>query len=309
MTAVTEVFLITGFLGAGKTSFLQHVLETAPPGTGVLVNEFGKVSIDGQRLSEQGREVVELNNGSIFCSCLKDNFISALESLIQQERPLILIESSGLADPSAMGAIVELIRRQITTPFQYRGSICLVDGLYFEAARSKMVSVDRQICYSQVVLLNKTDLIPEEKQQDILTAIEDLHPGVKVYPCVQGKVDLNQLLLEAASPESTASTNREDNRPYVAVLELNKPVSPEAVKGLVEEMMDYFIRMKGCFRWEDQLYILDTVQGDLQLKQQLVQLSEDKTSLVFISGVGISALSPLLGAAEKHLPGAFSVQG
>ena len=79
---MTTIYLITGFLGAGKTTFLKGRLALSEVKTGVLVNDFGKLNFDGLQMKKQGLERVELSNGSIFCSCLKDAFIDGLVYLV-----------------------------------------------------------------------------------------------------------------------------------------------------------------------------------------------------------------------------------
>ena len=80
MEQALQLYLIGGFLGSGKTTFLKHMLENMENRKiGVLVNEFGNISIDGTVVRKQGMEMVELNNGSIFCACLKDSFVKTLK--------------------------------------------------------------------------------------------------------------------------------------------------------------------------------------------------------------------------------------
>ena len=72
-----KLFVLTGFLGAGKTSFLQHVLEAfSDKKLAVIQNEFGKIGIDGSILQKQGIPIKEINRGSIFCSCLQLSFVA-----------------------------------------------------------------------------------------------------------------------------------------------------------------------------------------------------------------------------------------
>jgi G3E family GTPase len=64
--------LLTGFLGSGKTTFLKRIIDRlANHKIGILMNEFGKISVDGILLQKNGVDIVEINNGSVFCSCLK----------------------------------------------------------------------------------------------------------------------------------------------------------------------------------------------------------------------------------------------
>ena len=74
-----HLFLLTGFLGAGKTTFLQRMIDgLRGHKIGIIMNEFGDLSVDGILLREQGMEVCELNQGSVFCSCLKGAFVDSL---------------------------------------------------------------------------------------------------------------------------------------------------------------------------------------------------------------------------------------
>ncbi|MDA3845222.1 MAG: hypothetical protein PF505_01595 [Vallitaleaceae bacterium] len=110
---MTNIYLITGFLGAGKTTFLNERLLDSHGKTGVLMNEFGKVSMDSIIVKDLTGEFIELKNGSIFCSCLKEHFIEGLKKLILMDLDDLYIESSGLADPSDMGKILSVIEAEI----------------------------------------------------------------------------------------------------------------------------------------------------------------------------------------------------
>ena len=81
-----KLFVLTGFLGAGKTSFLQHILEAfSDKKLAVIQNEFGKIGIDGSILQKQGIPIKEINRGSIFCSCLQLSFVEALAELAKSD--------------------------------------------------------------------------------------------------------------------------------------------------------------------------------------------------------------------------------
>lgn len=72
-----KVFLISGFLGSGKTTMLKRLLETVPEGerAAVLMNEFGKAGVDGDVVKKNGLEIIEISSGSIFCACAKGDFL------------------------------------------------------------------------------------------------------------------------------------------------------------------------------------------------------------------------------------------
>ena len=95
----SKLYLLTGFLGAAKTTFLTNVLKDLEgKKLAVIMNEFGKVGIDGALIQKEGMELVEINRGSIFCSCLQLSFVSALIEMADRNMEYVFVESSGLAD-------------------------------------------------------------------------------------------------------------------------------------------------------------------------------------------------------------------
>ena len=104
----TKLYVFTGFLGAGKTTVLSRILqESKEEKIGVIQNEFGKLGIDGEILKHNDIQMVEINRGSIFCSCLKLQFVQALSEMAQYEFDKLFVESSGLGDPSNVEEILK----------------------------------------------------------------------------------------------------------------------------------------------------------------------------------------------------------
>ena len=128
----TKLYLLTGFLGAGKTTFLTNVLKDLEgKKLAVIMNEFGKVGIDGALIQKEGMELVEINRGSIFCSCLQLSFVSALIEMADRNMEYVFVESSGLADPSNIGEFLEAVEVAKGDVYDYSGAICIVDGVNF----------------------------------------------------------------------------------------------------------------------------------------------------------------------------------
>ena len=104
---MSRLYLITGFLGAGKTTFLkQFMKQFSSERMHIIVNEFGKEGIDGELLSELGIALDEINNGSIFCSCRLDKFENVLQQVLQEKPDVIIVEASGLSDPTNVKKIL-----------------------------------------------------------------------------------------------------------------------------------------------------------------------------------------------------------
>lgn len=127
-----KLYVLTGFLGAGKTTLLLHLLEHfADKKIGVIQNEFGRLGVDGPRLRQDGIEMVEINRGSIFCSCLKLSFVQALAELGKRDLDFLFVESSGLSDPSNIHEILSAVAELGVNRLQFCGMICLIDAVNF----------------------------------------------------------------------------------------------------------------------------------------------------------------------------------
>jgi cobalamin biosynthesis protein CobW len=230
-TAKIPCTIVTGFLGAGKTSLLRHVLGQADGRRlAVIVNEFGDVGIDGEILKGCGVEacpeenIVELANGCLCCT-VADDFVPALEGLLGKERPPehILIETSGLALPKPL--VKAFNWPAISSRLTVDGVITVVDGPATaagrfaddpeELARQRAAdpSLDHdnpleevfedQLLSADLVILNKADLLSAHDEARVRAEIAGTVPrAVKVITTRDGAVDPRVLLGIGAAAES-----------------------------------------------------------------------------------------------------------
>jgi cobalamin biosynthesis protein CobW len=222
--------IVTGFLGAGKTTLVRHILENAGGRRlAVIVNEFGDVGIDGEILKGCGIEsctedrIVELSNGCICCT-VADDFVPALEQLLALKDPPehILIETSGLALPKPL--VQAFNWPAIASRVTVDGVIAVVDGAAVAAGRfaddpvalakqrAEDSSVDHdnpleevyedQLLCADLIVLNKADLMSDDQRERVTAEIRATVPrAVKVVPVSGGKVDPVVLLGLAAAAE------------------------------------------------------------------------------------------------------------
>ena len=81
-----QIVLLSGFLGAGKTTLMQRLLSSYEDHKiGVIINEFGEINIDARLVNRDGIEMAELSNGSIFCACIKDKFVDGLVAMSKKD--------------------------------------------------------------------------------------------------------------------------------------------------------------------------------------------------------------------------------
>jgi cobalamin biosynthesis protein CobW len=223
--------IVTGFLGAGKTTLVRHVLENANGRRlAVIVNEFGDVGIDGEILKNCGVEsctedsIVELANGCICCT-VADDFVPALTKLLDRPDPPehIVIETSGLALPKPL--VKAFNWPEIASRVTVDGVVAVVDGAAVAAGRfaddpeaiarqrAEDSSLDHdnpleevfedQLLCADLVVLNKADLMSAGERRDVVDQIGRTLPrAVKVVEVQNGKVAVAVLLGLGAAAES-----------------------------------------------------------------------------------------------------------
>lgn len=158
--STVDVYILTGYLGAGKTTLLNRLLSL--PGftglnTAIIVNEFGPAGIDGALIDSRGRRKIEINRGSIFCACVKGEFIRTLEEIaLAGQHQAVLIEATGLADPCDVDDFIRLSRTG--DKLVLRGVMCLIDAENFTRTAPYMRTAVRQAEYADALIINKADL-------------------------------------------------------------------------------------------------------------------------------------------------------
>lgn len=175
------VTIITGFLGSGKTTFLNNMLKKHPQKRFAIVeNEFGELGIDGDLLQYEKTPVYELVNGCICCS-LNHDFYHALQTIIEEHKNIdhLLVETTGIADPihviDLFGAN-EIIQKN----FILDSVICLTDSSNLEHIIAMEPEARKQIALSDTVLLNKMDLIAHTKAGMLKNMIGSINPMAEI---------------------------------------------------------------------------------------------------------------------------------
>jgi len=254
-----KLYLLAGFLGAGKTTLLKRMLNhLSDYKLGVLVNEFGKVGIDGRLIEDQDLKMVEINNGSIFCACLKANFLRALIKFSESEVDLLLVENSGLADPSGIRGILAGVASRLKRPYEYCGCIDVLDCTTFLQHADVLLPVEHQVASSEIVLLNKTDLADEATILEVEERVQEIHPGVKMIRTSFAEVPMAELMqLPAAIGPELDSCNTEWNRPGSYTVAAAGPQEREKMIAFARAVTEDVLRLKGFFPAEDGIYMVE----------------------------------------------------
>lgn len=207
---MTKIDIISGFLGAGKTTFIKKLLEEAIAGEQVVLieNEFGEIGIDGGFLKNSGIEIREMNSGCICCSLVGDFGTSLKEVVTKYDPDRILIEPSGVGKLSDVIKAVQGVQDEVDIKLNSYTTVV-------DAKKCKMYMknfgefFDNQIQYAGAIIMSRTDIASEKKVQEslellrslnkdaaiITTPIENLD-GKKLVEVMEHPVSLEQEMLE-----------------------------------------------------------------------------------------------------------------
>ena len=210
MSAETGVYLITGFLGSGKTTLLNRIIDRFPKDQKLtlLVNEFGEIGVDGTLVEGEDIDMMEISKGSIFCVCVKTDFIKGLYELNSKVKPdVLLIESTGVANPSDLKKDLKL--PIFNDRFHFLEQFCVIDAVHFLDAYGVYASLEKQIASSTVFIINKIDLADSETIENTKNVIREFHPNPLFYDTTYADIPLEkyfnleaQDLLDSGLPES-----------------------------------------------------------------------------------------------------------
>lgn len=200
---MTSIDIVSGFLGAGKTTFIQRLLDEALKTQKVVLieNEFGEIGIDGGFLKQSGIKIREMNQGCICCSLVGD-FETSLKEVVDQYQPdRIIIEPSGVGKLSDIIGAVKTVSGSLSVKLD--AAVTVVD-----AKKAKMYAknfgefFDNQIQFARTIVLSRTDIADEAKINEAVETVRKINPDASVITTPLKELD-GRTLLEIISREDT----------------------------------------------------------------------------------------------------------
>lgn len=308
MAGQVQVYLVTGFLGSGKTTFINNLLHQFPPDQKLLIleNEFGEIGIDGALLTGENLnlEIKEISKGSIFCACVKTDFIKALLEIAQKIRPdVLIIEATGVADPTDL-------ERDLALPifngyFELKEQVCIIDAANFLETSKIFASVEKQLAASSLFIINKVDLVSQDQVVKIKDFIRQYHSNPRFYETTYGKIDVaavlhldkplrqEEILPRAMSEEELEKYIEEEifANPQASLMPPDILVSAafvwqgndlKHIEEMAKELPTGVVRVKGFLSYEDETYLFSYVMGQTSVVKYEAPLEQDKVNLLVL---------------------------
>ena len=189
------VTVLTGFLGAGKTTLVNRILtENHGKRIAVVENEYNELSIDRDLVVSEAEEIIEMNNGCL-CCLVRGDLIHALRKFLQSRDKFdyILIETSGLTDPGPVAqtfVVDEYLKEKVSID----GIVTIVDAKHVWQHIDERQELKEQIGFADVVLLNKTDLVTEAELDKLETRVKSINALAKTHRTKNSAAKMDDIL-------------------------------------------------------------------------------------------------------------------
>lgn len=247
------VSVITGYLGAGKTTLLRKIISEHPKKLAILMNEFGEVGIDGEVIKGKNIDMIELSGGCVCCS-LSGEFDAAMEEIAKLKPEMIVVETTGVAEPDAIVLDMEGINE-----VKLDSVITVVDCDAMEKFPSLGHTGRVQIEIADIILLNKTDLIanPEKIEEKVRRMNEHAHI-FRTVKCDVSVRSLFGLFTDKSVRRKDITHIDDDNIEFFScsIGELNR----DAFELFLHDLEGVY-RAKGFVRFRDGTHLFNYVAG------------------------------------------------
>jgi len=259
------VTIISGFLGAGKTTLVNHVLtHNTGAHIGVIVNEFGEVGIDGDLIVADEEALIEIRNGCICCT-VRTDLVAAVKRLLERsdlKLDRLIIETSGLADPAPVLQTF-LADTDLLTRVELESVVTLVDAAHLKRQVHDTIARE-QIAFADLIVLNKVDLLEADELTPLEGVLRAINPVAVIIRTTNSEVATDALLgvYRFSLPNVLAiepgilkdeHDHEHDNSITSCAVETSHALDPNRfnrwVNQLVQQQGQHIMRMKGVLNF------------------------------------------------------------
>lgn len=258
---MTELILLAGFLGAGKTTLMKRLIAYyQDKKLLVIVNEFGRRGSDGTLLRALTDAVTEICDGSIFCACRVQEFEDAIKDAVTSQVEMVLVESSGFSDPVSIRTIIDGIEG-----LHYKGCVTLAGADSINKVINTSRIVTRQLSVSDLILLNRIDTVSEAEQTETLGMLAARYPLTPILPVTMSQVDLALIDTLRPSYDDNAPIHDRDISLRKLLLRVSQQVPCAALTAMIRLFAEDSLRVKGIVKTKDGSTLVDCIGAMVQV--------------------------------------------
>lgn len=303
------VSILTGFLGSGKTTLLNSIIkDNLFKNTLLIINEFGKISIDHHLIQKKSDDKIVLKNGCLCCNFSGD-LVKTLDDALKLKKKFnrIIVETSGLADPVPI--IQTIVSDQIISgKIKFSSLITTVDTVNFQNNFNNHLENFKQIVSADKIILTKTDISETSKINEVKLKIKKINPNATIQEKNKLKIfDIKNIFSKSSIKEFSFKEidnqikknkvkflhdhNKEDNVNKVNSISLKfkSQITKEGLKlwmnALARFKSNNLLRMKGIVKVEGKIMLINSVQKVFHEPQELKKtpFKGDYSQIVFIT--------------------------
>lgn len=275
------VYILTGYLGAGKTTALNAMLNwpyLAQKKLAVIVNEFANIGIDGQLLRAGNYAKYEINKGSIFCICTKTEFVKHMSQIADQVRPeALLIEATGIAETRD----IENFTRQpnLRGKFHVKANICVVDAANFIKVAPFFKPATSQLHWADCVIINKIDLVSTAELDVLKKVIGQHNPDVPIFSTSNATIDFG-FLNSIKHRHLPGGRTDKMAQPICSVsIRTDKTLDKQKFFSIIDNLSTNLLRLKGNIQFDSGHEFVELAGTEITCKPRCNEL----TSTAFVS--------------------------
>lgn len=285
------VTVVTGFLGSGKTTFINFLLKKYPEVQFALVeNEFGDVAIDTHLIKGvDASQLFELKQGCICCT-ITNEYELVLQELAERFPQVqhLLIETTGIADPA--GVIRPFFREnRLKELYTFNGTICMLDALNYESQPEQEISL-KQLAIADEIVVTKSENFQSSEMKTLKSRVDEVNPLARIYFSEKGKTDdidlfsiqkLNRLIIDRGTVHLHAAIQTK-------TLRFSAPLNRDEFSRWLAYNLDVYkkeiYRVKGLLSFENEPYefFLQGVGGNFEITEGESLAAESLNQVVFI---------------------------